>query len=38
METVEILATLANGGNPDYLPNLHEEPEESPVEILASLS
>ena len=40
METAEILATLAAGGDPDWLPDLTvpEEPEESPVQVLVALA
>ena len=46
MEAAEILATLAAGGDPDWLPNLTEpeepqepeEPEESPLEVLVALA
>ena len=40
MEAVEILATLAAGGDPDWLPDLTvpEEPEESPVQVLVALA
>ena len=40
MEAAEILATLAAGGDPDWLPDLTvpEEPEESPVEVLVALA
>ena len=40
MEATEILATLAAGGNPDWLPDLivPEEPEESLVEVLVALA
>ena len=36
MEAAEILATLAAGGDPDWLPDITvpEEPEESPVQVL----
>ena len=39
MEAAEILATLAAGGDPDWLPDLTvpEEPEESPVQVLVAL-
>ena len=40
MEATEILATLAAGGDPDWLPNLTipEEPEESLLEVLVALA
>ena len=40
MEAAEILATLAAGGDPDWLPDLTvlEEPEESPVQVLLALA
>ena len=40
MEAAEILATLAAGGDPDWLPDLTapEEPEESLVQVLAALA
>ena len=40
MKAAEILATLAAGGDPDWLPDLTvpEEPEESPVELLVALA
>ena len=40
MEAAEILATLAAGGDPDWLPDLTipEEPEESLVEVLMVLA
>ena len=40
MEAAEILATLAAGGDPDWLPDLTvpEEPEESPLEVLVDLA
>ena len=40
MEAAEILATLATGGDPDWLPDLTvpEEPEESPVQVLVALA
>ena len=40
MEAAEILATLAAGGDPDWLPDLivPEEPEESPFEVLVALA
>ena len=40
MEAAEILATLAAGGDPDWLLDLTvpEEPEESPVEVLVALA
>ena len=41
MDAAEILADLANGGDPDNLPDLHgdlEDSEESLVQILASLA
>ena len=40
MEAVEILTTLAAGGDPDWLPDLTvpEEPEESPLEVLVALA
>ena len=40
MEAAEILATLAVGGDPDWLPDLTgpEEPEESPIEVLVALA
>ena len=40
MEAAKILATLAAGGDPDWLPDLTvpEEPEESPVQVLAALA
>ena len=40
MEAAEILATLAAGGDPDWLPDLTvpEEPEESPVQVLVALA
>ena len=40
MEAVEILATLAAGGDPDWLPDLTvpEKPEESPLEVLIALA
>ena len=40
MEAAEILATLAAGHDPDWLPNLtvSEEPEESPLEVLVALA
>ena len=40
MEAAEILATLAAGGDPDWLPDLTvpEEPEESPVQVLIALA
>ena len=43
MEAAEILATLAAGGDPDWLPNLTvpegpEEPEESLLEVLVALA
>ena len=40
MEAAEILATLAAGGDPDWLPDLTvpEEPEESLVEVLVALA
>ena len=43
MEAAEILATLAAGGDPDWLPNLtvpeeSEEHEESPLEVLVALA
>ena len=40
MEAAEILATLAAGGDPDWLPDLTvpEEPEESPVQVLVALT
>ena len=40
MEAAEILATLAAGGDPDWLPELTvpEEPEESPVQVLVALA
>ena len=39
MEANEILATLAAGGDPDWLPDLTvpEEPEESLLEVLVAL-
>ena len=40
MEAAEILATLAAGGDPDWLPDLTvpEEPEESLLEVLVALA
>ena len=43
MEAAEILATLAAGGDPDWLPDLTvpekpKEPEESPLEVLVALA
>ena len=40
MEAAEILATLAAGGDPDWLPDLTvpEQPEESPVQVLVALA
>ena len=40
MEAAEILATLAAGGDPDWLTDLTvpEEPEESPVQVLVALA
>ena len=40
MEAAEILATLAAGGDPDWLPDLpvSEQPEESPVQFLVALA
>ena len=40
MEAAEILATLAIGGDPDWLPDLTvpEEPEESLVQVLVALA
>ena len=40
MEASEILATLAAGGDPDWLPDLpvSEQPEESPVQVLVALA
>ena len=40
MEAAEILATLAAGGDPDWLPDLTvpEEPEESLVQVLVTLA
>ena len=40
MQAAEILATLAAGGDPDWLPDLTvpEEPEESPVQVLVALA
>ena len=40
MEAAEILATLAAGGDPDWLPDLivPEEPEKSPVQVLVALA
>ena len=40
MEAAEILATLAAGGDPDWLPDLTVpgEPEESPLEVLVALA
>ena len=40
MEAAEILATLAAGGDPDWLPDLTvpEKPEESPVQVLVALA
>ena len=40
MEAAEILATLAAGGDPDWLPDLTvpEEPEELPVQVLVALA
>ena len=40
MEAAEILATLAAGGDPDWLPDLTvpEEPEESPVQVLVAMA
>ena len=40
MEAAEILATLADGGDPDWLPDLTvtEEPEESLLEVLVALA
>ena len=40
MEAAEILATLAAGGDPDWLPDLpvSEQPEESPVQVLVALA
>ena len=40
MEAAEILATLAAGGDPDWLPDLTvpEEPEESPVQVLVAFT
>ena len=40
MEAAEILATLAAGGDPDWLPDITvpEEPEESPVQVLVALA
>ena len=40
MEATEILATLAAGGDPDWLPDstVPEEPEESPVQVLVALA
>ena len=40
MEAAEILATLAGGGDPDWLPDLpvSEQPEESPVQVLVALA
>ena len=40
MEAAEILATLAAGGDPDWLPDLTvpEELEESPVQVLVALA
>ena len=40
METAEILATLAAGGDPDWLPDLTlpEEPEESRVQVIVALT
>ena len=40
MEAAEILATLAAGGDTDWVPDLTvpEEPEESPVEVLVALA
>ena len=40
MEAADILATLAAGGDPDWLPDLpvSEQPEESPVQVLAALA
>ena len=40
MEAAEILATLAAGGDPDWLPDLTvpEEPEESLVQVLVALA
>ena len=40
MEAAEILATLAAGGDPNWLPDLTvpEEPEESPLEVLVALA
>ena len=40
LEAAEILATLAAGGDPDWLLDLTvpEEPEESPVEVLVALA
>ena len=43
MEAAEILATLAAGGDPDWLPDLTvpeepKQPEESPLEVLVALA
>ena len=40
MEAAEIIATLAAGGDPDWLPDLTvpEEPEESTVQVLVALA
>ena len=40
MEAAEILATLAAGGDPHWLPDLpvSEQPEESPVQVLVALA
>ena len=40
MEAAEILATLAAGGDPDWLPDLpvSEQPEESPVQVLVAFA
>ena len=40
MEATEILATLAAGGDPDWLPDLpvSEQPKESPVQVLVALA
>ena len=40
MEAAEILATLAAGGDPDWLPDLtvSEQPKESPVQVLVALA
>ena len=40
MEAAETLATLVAGGDPDWLPDLtvHEEPEESALEVLVALA